>query len=338
MKLKRVGIDLAKHVFQVHGVDEGEQVVVRKRLTRGQLLRFFAQVAPTLVGMEACGGSHYWARELSKLGHPVKLMPPQYVKPYVKTNKNDANDAAGICEALSRPEMRFVPVKGVEQQARQALHRVRERVVKGRTALVNEIRGLLGECGLVLGLGVATVRRSLPSIVEDATNALCQPMRALLHGLYTELVASDERVKQLDEQVKAHARSDAGARRIQQLEGVGPVVASAVVSSIGDGRQFKNGREFAAWLGIVPSQHSSGGKDRLGGISKRGDSRLRTLLIHGARAVVKASVHKTDRRSQWVKALTARRNKNIATVALANKNARIIWAMLARGEDYRAAV
>ena len=233
--------------------------------------------------------------------------------------------------------MRFVPVKGVEQQALQSMHRVRERVVKARTALVNEIRGLLGECGLVLGLGVATLRQSLPRIVEEAENGLCDAMRALLRELYQELVGSDERLKELDTQVKQHARSDAGARRIQQLEGIGPVVASAVVSSIGDARQFKSGREFAAWLGIVPSQHSSGGKDQLGGISKRGDSRLRTLLIHGARAVVKASVHKTDRRSQWVKALIGRRNKNIATVALANKNARIIWAMLTRDEDYRAA-
>ena len=338
MKIKRIGVDLAKHVFQVHGVDEAEVVVVRKRLTRGQMLKFFAQVEPTLVGMEACGGAHYWARELSQLGHTVKLLPPQYVKPYVKTNKNDAQDAAAICEALSRPSMRFVPVKGVEQQALQSLHRVRERVVKSRTSLVNEVRGLLGECGLVLGLGVASVRHHLPRLVEDAENGLCMPMRALLHGLYEELVMSDERLKQLDVQVKQHAQRDEGARRIQQLSGVGPVVASAVVSSIGNGRQFKSGREFAAWLGIVPRQHSSGGKDRLGGISKRGDSRLRTLLIHGARAVLKASAHKTDRRSQWLKSLVRRRNKNIATVALANKNARIIWAMLTREEDYRVAV
>jgi transposase len=337
MKLKRVGIDLAKHVFQVHGVDEAEQVVVRKRLTRGQMLRFFVQVEPTLIGMEACGGSHYWARELSKLGHTVKLIPPQYVKPYVATNKNDANDAEGICEALSRPKMRFVPVKSVEQQALQSLHRIRERVVKARTGLVNEVRGLLGECGLVMGLGVSTVRAGLPGIVEDGENGLCGPMRALMSELYVELVGTDERLKQLDKQVKQHAQSDVGARRIQQLAGVGPVVASAVVSSIGDGRQFKSGREFAAWLGIVPGQHSSGGKSKLGGISKRGDSRLRTLLIHGARAVVKTCVHKTDRRSLWVKALVGRRNKNIATVALANKNARIIWAMLAREEAYRAA-
>ena len=337
MKIKRIGLDLAKHVFQVHGVDEAEEVVVRRRLTRSQMLRFFVQVEPTLIGMEACGGAHYWARKLGQLGHTVKLIPPQYVKPYVKTNKNDANDAAGICEAVSRPSMRFVPVKGIEQQAMQSMHRVRERVVKARTALVNEIRGLLGECGLVLGLGVATVRHSLPRIVEDAENELCASMRAVLHGLYEELVASDERLKDLDGQVKQHARSDQRARRLQQLPGVGPVVASAVVSSIGDGRQFKNGREFAAWLGIVPRQHSSGGKDKLGGISKRGDSRLRTLLIHGARAVVKTSAHKTDRRSEWLKSLVRRRNKNIATVALANKNARIIWAMLAREEDYRVA-
>lgn len=338
MKLKRVGIDIAKQVFQVHGVDESEQVVVRKRLTRKQMLKYFAQLEPTLIGMEACGGSHYWARELTKLGHTVKLIPPQYVKPYVQTNKNDQNDAEGICEALSRPQMRFVPIKEVEQQEIQSLHRIRERVVKSRTALVNEIRGLLGEYGIVLGVGVSTVRQGVPRIVEDAENELGVRMRGLLRGLYEELLEVEGRLKELDTQVKAHAQSDAGARSIQAVEGIGVVSASAVVSSVGDARQFKSGREFAAWLGIVPSQHSTGGKARLGGISKRGDSRLRTLLIHGARAVVKASTNKSDRRSEWIKSLVRRRNKNIAAVAVANKNARIIWAMLTRGEGYRGAV
>lgn len=335
MKIKRIGIDLAKHVFQVHGVDECEKAVLKKRLRRGEMLTFFAKVEPTLIGVEACGSAHYWARELSKLGHTVKLMPPQYVKPYVKTNKNDANDAEAICEAVSRPSMRFVPIKNVEQQALQGLHCVRDRVVKARTALINEIRGLLGESGIILHKGVAAVRNTVPSIIEDAENGLCVPMRALMKALHAELASVDARLAALDEQVKAHASQDANAKRIQQLDGVGPITASAIVSSVGDAKQFKSGREFSAWLGMVPRQHSSGGKERLVGISKRGDSRLRTLLIHGARSALLASLHKTDRRSEWLRTLTERRNKNIATVALANKQARIIWAMLTRQEDYR---
>jgi transposase len=338
MKLKRIGIDLAKQVFQVHGVDhQTESAVLKRRLTRGQMLRFFAQVEPTLIGMEACASSHYWARELSKLGHTVKLIPPQYVKPYVKTNKNDANDAEAICEAVSRPSMRFVTIKHVEQQALQSLHRVRERVVRSRTALINEIRGLLGECGIVLRQGVSAVRNNLPSLIEDAENGLCVPMRTLMQTLYEELVNADEYLASLTDQVKQHAEQDQNARRIQQLPGVGPITASAIVSSVGDAKQFQSGREFAAWLGIVPRQHSSGGKERLVGISKRGDSHLRTLLIHGARAALLASAHKTDKRSQWLHQLMERRNKNIATVALANKQARVIWAMLTRQEDYRCA-
>lgn len=337
MKIKRIGIDLAKHVFQVHGVDADEKPVLKKRLTRGEMRKFFAALSPTLIGVEACGSAHYWARELGKLGHTVRLMPPQYVKPYVKTNKNDANDAEAICEAVSRPSMRFVPVKSIEQQALQGLHCVRDRVVKARTALINEIRGLLGECGMVLRQGVSAVRHAVPSIIEDAENGLCVPMRALMQALHAELVCVDARLDELDEQVKAHAQQDTNAKRIQQLPGVGPITASAIVSSVGDAKQFKSGREFAAWLGIVPRQHSSGGKERLVGISKRGDSRLRTLLIHGARSALLASTHKTDRRSEWLRKLMERRNKNIATVALANKQARIIWAMLVRQEDYRCA-
>lgn len=301
------------------------------------MLSFFAKVEPTLIGVEACGSAHYWARELSKLGHTVKLMPPQYVKPYVKTNKNDANDAEAICEAVSRPSMRFVPVKNTEQQALQGLHCVRDRVVKARTALLNEIRGLLGESGIILNKGVFAVRNHLPILIEDAENGLCTALRALMKALHAELVSVDARLNDLDEQVKAHAHQDANAQRIQQLDGVGPITASAIVSSVGDAKQFKSGREFSAWLGIVPRQHSSGGKERLIGISKRGDSRLRTLLIHGARSALLVSAHKTDRRSEWLHKLTERRNKNIATVALANKQARIIWAMLTRQEDYRSA-
>jgi len=338
MELKRVGVDLAKRVFQIHGVDEQERPAVRKTVSRNQLRRFFLNLEPTVVGMEACGSAHYWARELTTMGHQVKLLPPQFVKPYVKSNKNDANDAEAICEAVSRPTMRVVTIKTVEQQAMQSLHRIRSRVVRARTALVNEIRGTLAEFGVVIDtLGVPAVRKALPRIIEDAENGLPGLARELMQGLYEELVAVDDRMAGLDQQLHVHAKQDERVQRLQQIPGIGPVTASAIVASIGDGKQFRSGRDFAAWLGIVPNQHSSGGKDRLGGISKRGDGYLRTLLIHGARSCVTHCEGKTDRRSQWTAGLLKRRNKNIATVAVANKSARAIWAMLTRSEDYRIA-
>jgi transposase len=340
MKLKRVGVDLAKRVFQLHGVDSHEQVVLRRQLRRSQVLGFFRALEPALVGMEACGGAHYWGRELRKLGHEVKLMAPQFVKPYVKSAKNDAHDAEAICEALARPSMRFVEVKSAEAQALQALHRIRARLVRSRTALVNEARGLLGEFGLVQAtLGVTALRRWIPQVLEDGENGLPGLMRELLRELYEELQLASERLGAMDKRIDQVARTDARAQRLLKIEGVGPVSATALLARMGDGRQFRSGRDMAAALGIVPSQHSSGGKPRLGAISKRGDPYLRTLLIHGARAVVNASLTqaKTDARSRWIQALVARRNKNIATVALANKQARVIWAMLTRQEDYRCA-
>ena len=338
MELKRVGIDLAKNVFQIHGVDGAEKPVLRKALRRSQMLTFFAQRPPMLIGMEACGSSHYWARELSRQGHTVKLIAPQFVKAYVKSGKNDANDAEAICEAVSRPSMRFVEIKNAEQQAALAVHRVRERIVRGRTALVNEIRGLLAEYGIVISkLGGSAVRRALAEILEDAENGLPSSFRLLLNELRSELESHDERLLHLNRQLDDQVKSDERVQRLMALEGVGPVTATAIVASVGDARHFKSGRDFAAWLGIVPNQHSSGGKARLGKISKRGDRYLRTLLIHGARSVVLSSVNKTDRRSEWIRALTQRRNKNIATVAVANKQARIIWALLSRGDSYRKA-
>ena len=338
MKLKRLGIDLAKDVFQLHGVDKAEHPVLRRQLRRGQMKAFFAKLPPTLIGMEACGSSHYWSRELERLGHAVKLIPPQFVKPYVKGNKNDANDAEAICEALSRPGMRFVTIKTAAQQALQVQQRIRQRLVRSRTALVNEIRGVLAEFGIVMAQkGVAAVRRELPRIVEDAENGLCDLMRKNVHMLWCELLESDERLKAIERELALQSREDERIKRLQQIEGVGPISACAVVAAVGDARQFKSAREFSAWLGIVPRQHSSGGKDRLHGISKRGDVYLRTLLVHGARAVVQHSHRKTDRRSQWINAIVQRRNKNIATVALANKNARVMWAMLSRADDYRKA-
>jgi transposase len=335
MKLKRIGIDLAKQVFQIHGVDSHEQVACRKQLKRSQMLDFFRQLEPCLVAMEACGSAHYWARELRALGHEVRLIAPQFVKPYVKSGKNDANDAEAICEAASRPNMRYVEVKSAEQQAGQALHRIRSRLIRARTALVNEIRGLLGEFGLIEARhGVAATRRLAQSVLEDVESRLPGRMRELLAELQGELGEHDERLSRLDGMIQRQAREDERVERLMQVEGIGPITATALVSAVGGARQFSSARQFAAWLGLVPRQHSSGGKARLGSISKRGDPYLRTLLVHGARAVLKHCLDKADRRSEWLQRLLCRRNKNVATVALANKNARIVWAILSRTETY----
>lgn len=302
------------------------------------MLHCFRQIEPCRVALEACGSAHYWARELGKLGHEVKLIAPQFVKPYVKSAKNDANDAEAICEAASRPTMRYVEVKTAEQQAWQSVHRVRSRLIKSRTALVNEIRGLLSEFGIVMTVkGVPACRRLLSSALEEAEKGLPGQMRELLAQLSEELDQKEVHIAALDKQIKQQCAQDERTKRLMAIEGIGPISASAIVSAVGDARQFKSGRHLAAWLGLVPNQHSSGGKERLGSITKKGDVYLRTLLIHGARAVVNACQEKTDRKSRWIKNMTARRNKNIATVALANKNARIIWAVLSRGEHYRPA-
>lgn len=337
MNIKRIGLDLAKQVFQVHGVDSHEQPVLRKKLKREQMLAFFRDLPPCLIGMEACSGAHYWARELQKLGHTVKLIAPQFVKPYVKANKNDANDAEAICEAVSRPTMRFVTIKTVEQQDLQATHRVRSQLVRQRTEKVNQIRGLLAEYGIVVGQRIETLRKVLPNFLEDAENVLTGAFRALLEGLRQDLQALDERVKALDKRIQQQADSHPSAKRLQQIPGIGPLTATALVSAVGDGRQFKRGRDMAAWLGLTPGQHSSGGKDRLLGITKRGDRYLRSLLIHGARAVLRVAEKKDDARSRWLIQLKERRNPNIAAVALANKNARIVWALLSKNIDYQPA-
>lgn len=336
MKLKRIGVDLAKQVFQVHGVDSHEQVKCRKQLKRSQMLDFFRQLEPCVVAMEACGSAHYWARELGKQGHEVRLIAPQFVKPYVKSGKNDANDAEAICEAASRPTMRYVAVKTAEQQAGQSVHRIRSRVIRVRTALVNEIRGLLGEFGLVEARkGVAAARELLNQAIDTPDNGLPGEMRELLRSLKEELQGHDERLAKLEKLIQHQVQKDKRVERLMAIEGIGPISATAVVSAVGDARQFSNGRQFAAWLGLVPSQHSSGGKERLGAINKHGDKYLRTLLIHGARSVLKHCQGRTDKRSDWLNKLVCRRNKNIATVALANKNARIIWAILSKGEAYQ---
>ena len=336
MKLKRIGVDLAKQVFQLHGVDSHEQVKCRRQLKRAQMLEFFRRLEPCLVAMEACGSAHYWARELRQLGHEVRLIAPQFVKPYVKGDKHDAHDAEAICEAASRPSMHYVPVKSAEQQAAQAVHRIRSRLVRARTALSNEVRGLLGEFGIVSSRrGRGAGSELLGQVVAGDHGPLPAPMDTLLTELQDELQALDQHIARLDQHIQPHVRRDARIQRLLAVEGVGPISATALVAAVDDARQFRTARQFAAWLGLVPRQHSTGGQQRLGKISKRGDTYLRTLLIHGARAVVRTCTTKTDARSRWLQALMQRRNKNTATVALANKNARILWALLRRETDYQ---
>lgn len=336
MNITTIGIDLAKKVFQVHGVDEHGKVVLKKQLKRAQVLPFFANLPPCLIGMEACGSAHYWARKLEKLGHTVKLMAPQFVKPYVKTNKHDAADAEAICEAVSRPSMRFVPIKTGEQQAVLSLHRAREGFVKARTAQANQIRGLLAEYGIIIPLGIDSIAKHLPEILEDGENDLPGVFRQLVQRLGEHLKELDRQVDELDAQIQRWHRENAASRKLAEIPGIGPLTASALVASIGDAKNFENGRQLAAWLGLVPRQHSTGGKQTLLGISKRGDCYLRTLLIHGARAVIRVASKKTDAAESWVQRLIDRRNKNVAAVALANKNARIVWALLAHDKAYEA--
>jgi transposase len=338
MNITTIGLDIAKHVFQVHGVDTQGRVVLRKKLRRAEVLEFFANLPVCLLGLEACAGAHYWARELIKFGHTVKLISPQFVKPYVKGNKNDANDAEAIFEAVSRPHMRFVPVKSTEQQDVMALHRVRHGLVKERTAQANRLRGLLGEYGIVIGQGLTQVRRRLPELLEEGENGLSGLAREVFADLYQQVRDLDERVAAYTAKLQRLYRTSPVCQTLGEVRGVGPLTATAMVASLGDGQAFQSGRQVSAWLGVVPRQASSGGKDRLLGISKRGDTYLRTLLIHGARAVVKAATTKTDTQSRWINELIKRRNKNIAAVAVANKNARIIWALLRHGEAYRAPV
>jgi transposase len=337
MNITTVGIDLAKNIFQVHGVDGRGKSVLRKALKRAEFINFFAKLLPCLVGMEACGSAHFWARKLTELGHTVRLMAPQFVKPYVKTNKNDARDAEAICEAVERPNMRFVPIKSAEQQALLGLHRARQGFVAARTAQANQLRGLLSEFGVVIPNGIGYLKSRLPGILEDAENGLSSTSRELFARLYSHFRELDRQVVELELQIKAWHRESAASQRLETIPGIGPLTATAMVASIGDAKTFKNGRQLAAWLGLVPRQDSSGGKERLLGISKRGDTYLRTLLIHGARSVLLRLKHRANQADGWLTRLAERRNPNIAAVALANKNARVIWALLAYDRDYQAA-
>lgn len=336
-ELKVLGIDLAKQSFQLHGVDEHGHVVLRKKLSRSQLPAFVANLPPCLIGLEACGGAHYWVRELTKLGHAVRMIAPQFVKPYVKSNKNDAVDAEAICEAVQRPSMRFVPSKSIEQQDMQSLHRIRSQLVARRTAQTNQVRGLLLEYGLIIPVGINHVRKALPSILEDADNALSGLFRELLNELYEELIHLDNRIQTLEKKLVTLSVNNEDCKRLLTIPGIGLLTATALIAAIADISVFKNGRELAAWLGLVPKQHSTGGKQTLLGISKRGDSYLRTLLIHGGRSVVRVAHKHQDKRNRWIGDIKQRRGENISNVAVANKNARIVWALLTRKENYKAA-
>ena len=334
MKITTIGIDLAKEVFQIHGVDKQGHVALRKQLKRSEMAKFFANLEPCMIGMEACGSAHHWSRKLEVFGHTVKLMAPQFVKPYVKTNKNDMADAEAICEAVSRPSMRFVAKKTPEQQAILSIHRARQGFVKARTAQGNQIRGLLSEFGIVIPQGISSIAKRVPEILEDGENGLPGVMRHLMARLTDNLKETDRQVNELEVQIQVWHRENAASRKLAEIPGLGPITASAIVATIGDAQEFKNGRQLAAWLGLVPRQHSSGGKQVLLGISKRGDSYLRTLLIHGARSVIRFAENKAEPDS-WLRNVMTRRNKNVAAVALANKNARIIWALLAKNRMFR---
>jgi transposase len=326
-----IGLDLAKSVFQVHGVDAHGKAVVAKRLRRDAVLAFFANLPPCVVGMEACAGSHFRAREIARLGHTVRLMAPQYVKPYVKRQKNDRADAEAICEAVQRPSLRFVPVKTKQQQGTLAIHRVRETLVAQKTQLINALRAHLAEFGIIAPQGAGKVSQ-LTAVLADLEDTRVPALaRSALQGLVDQLHDTERRVEELDARLVRQARENEVCQRLTTIPGIGPITATALTATIGDATVFESGRHLAAWLGLAPRQHSSGGRERLGGISKAGDGYLRRLLVHGARAVMRWQ----GKTSPWLAGLLKRRPFNVAVVALANKLARIAWAVMARGEDYR---
>jgi len=336
MKINRVGVDLAKNVFQLHGADHKGNTVWKRQLSRSKWIKVLCEtVKPgTEIGMEACTGAHHWARLLIQRGYEVAIIPPQFVKPFVKSNKNDANDAQAICEAMGRPNMHPVRVKTVAQQDIQAIHRVREEIKRHRAAKANQIRGLVSEYGLVAPQQLMSLRRAIPEWLEDADNGLSFLFRQLLQGLWGDLHVLDQRMTELDNQIAVMAQQDPVAKRLQQLRGVGPLIATALIATVGDAKQYPKGRDMAAAIGLTPRQHSSGGKDRLLGISKRGDAYLRCLLVHGARSAVRTAKDRDDRLSRWVVNLQSRRHANVVAVAMANKIARMAWAIMTQGTDY----
>jgi transposase len=335
MDIKVIGLDLAKNVFQVHGMSGSGQPLLRRQLKRREVREFFTKLPPVLVGMEACGGAHYWGREIESLGHRVKLMNPKYVKPYVKTNKDDRADAAAIAEAATRASVPQVPMKQAWQQDLQSVHRVRSQLMRERVAVGNEIRGLLGEYGIVVAKGVSALKRAVPEILEDGQNGLSGLMRGLIAGQYARWGVLDLQIGEVTHKLEHLAREHEGCSRLMEVPGIGVLGASALVAQANDARHLKNGRELAARQGLVPRHCGTGGKERIGHISKCGDGYVRTLLVHGARCVLRHAPKKTDRLSRWALEVSRRRGPNIAAVALANKMARIAWVLLARGERYQ---
>jgi transposase len=335
MEITTVGLDIAKRVFQLHGVDAAGRAVLRRKLQRSEVLAFFKTLPPCLVGIEACGTAHYWAREIRELGHEVRLMPPSYVAPYVKRGKTDAADAAAICEAVTRPTMRFVPIKTAEQQAVLMLHRTRDLLVRQRTMLVNALRGHMAELGIIAPQGIARVADLMAVLLGEDTTNVPALAREALRGLAAELEALDRRVKEIEVAIVRWHKDNEASRRLATIPGVGPITASAIVATITDPFQFHSARHLAAWIGLVPRQHSSGGKQRQGGISKQGDRYLRRLLVLGATAVIRHSRSKSTAEAGWLKSLLERRPARLVSVAQANKTARIVWALLVRGEAYR---
>lgn len=336
MEITTIGLDLAKRVFQVHGVDAAGKVIVRKALRRAQVLPFFAKLPSVLVGMEACGTSHHWARELSRLGHEVKLMPPAYVKAYVRRGKTDAADAEAICEAVTRPSMRFVPIKSREQQAALSMHRARNLLVKQRTQSVNMMRGLLAEFGIDIPDGLERALLLARRIVEGAALDVPTEASRIVLMLSQQALSTHAQLREIDRALTSLQRSDDMARRLATIPGIGPVGATALAASVTDPGQFRSGREFAAWLGLTPLQNSSGGKERLGRITKMGDKYLRKLLVIGATSLVRRARHKPETADQRLVGLLARKPVRVATVAMANKMARIVWAVMTRGDVYQA--
>ena len=337
MTIETLGVDIAKNVFQLHGVSRNGHIVLRRRVMRDELLAAMARIDRCMVVLEACTGAFYWARKFEALGHQVKVISPQYVKPFVRRQKNDGNDAEAICTAARQSHIPFVPKKSVEQQDIQALHRARQRMVNHRTAVVSQIRGLLLDRGFAFAKSITRARRVIPDILADEHNELAPMARETIEELYDLFRDLDRRIAFFDKKIDEVFRKNEACQRIAKIKGVGPKTATAVIAAIGNGAEFKNGRHLAAWVGLVPRQFSSGDRTVLMGISKRGSQHLRSLLVHGARSVVRTAPNKTDPGNQWVNQLRQRRGFNRATVAVANKNVRIIWAVLRTGEPYRAA-
>lgn len=335
MSTATIGLDIAKNVFQVYGVDQHGKAVLQRKLRRGEVLRFFAKLPPTLVGMEACHSSHFWGRELLRVGHKVRLIPTQYVKPFLVGGKNDANDAAAICAAVGRADLRFVPVKTAEQQSLQSLHRMRERLIHERTAKSNQIRSMFAEEGLVFATSVVQLRRGIAALIGDADSPITPILRRLGRMYLDQVEAVEGWLDQLNAQLKDIFAQNEDCQLLASVPGIGPIVATALLATAPDPKQFKNGRQFAAWIGLTPRQRSSGGKAMLAGITKHGDTYLRTMLVQGSRAVLRFLAKRNDRQSRWLQRLMLRRHKNVVAIALANKVARICWTVLARREAYQ---